>query len=172
MRAARKLIQQALKERTPGGNLSKCVLAYAPMVNIFEASRLHGAQGLQDQAASEMFEATVATLEQRFESAFQSLEDWADPPAASNPKDIVLNSRKSELASLQTSLVGMYGALARWSSATLQEQLELFSDTISNIMGLLAASSWTFCTTFARSLRAAFQLLLGEAEVARHTHWL
>lgn len=172
VRFARKVIDQELKLNTPGGKLAKAVLAYDSMVNIYEASRIHGAQGLEDQAASEIFEATVESLEERFEPAFRSLEDWADPLASPRPKEFDIGSRLMEVLSLKSSLVDLYDVLGRWSTATLQEQLELYSDTVSNVMGLLAASSWTFVAAFARSVRGAFQALGTPAEVEQCAHCL
>lgn len=158
-RAARKTLFASSRDATAIGELSRAASAFASLKSFMEASRLHAAQGLEDQSACNLFEEATARFEGAFEGAFADLAGWATPMAASTSNDFSLRQRLSELGQLKSTLVTLQGVLNRWSSAALQEQLEVFCDGLCNMLGVLSTSSWTWCASLVRGLQAPLEAL-------------
>lgn len=168
VRHARKVINDAIRAEGAFAELAKATLAYDVLRVVLEASRAHSVAGIEDQAATTVFDQASEQFEGLLEVAFStSLGEWADPPAsdAATASSFSLSSRRQELVALRGIMVTIQGAIQRWSPAALQEHLTEVADTLGNILDVIGASSWTLCACFAPELRTPLQAFGISSEV-------
>lgn len=130
-----------MKENSPAGELGKAPEAYESLIGAMQASLRHGARGLEDQAANELFDKGMLDFEAQFSDAFDSLADWADPEASNSGHVVLLDGRMKQLATMKSFCVVIHSCLTRWSSTMLQENCEGLGDALANSFMLLSAAA-------------------------------
>lgn len=146
VRASRKVVNDAGRDEGGHAAVAKSTMAYDAMKVAMQASRVHSVAGIEDQAATALFNQVFGQFETLFEVVFATgLSEWADPLSSDKAaaSSFSLRGRTNELVELRGMMVAMHDAIKRWSSAALQEHMEEVADTLGNMLGVLGAASWT-----------------------------
>lgn len=149
VRTARRI---AFDSKDFGGAAQELALSmtmYESLITLAEVSRVYSARGLEDQAATQVFNDATKLFEDEFEAAFADLTGWCDLGLGANGE---LLKRKADLSSAKGFLLSLHTAISRWSSVALQEHAEGVSDGVGNILSIVSSMSMSATCVFASRL--------------------
>ena len=142
-RAARRFIYNTAKAEVPESGLAKAIVMYKSLEPLMEASRTYATIGLEDEAASSQYAASVAQLEMVFSAAFEDVDTWV--LGGSGVEVLTFSKFMEHVASLQHNFAEALLAIQRWTLATLELKLEVVLDDLQNHLAIVQVVQYLLC---------------------------
>ncbi|CAK0844225.1 unnamed protein product [Prorocentrum cordatum] len=170
VRAARKFINQNATstkssddQRAVVQNIAKSMVGIAPAIFIMEQARRHASKGVEDDAATAIFDKACNRFEESFQEAYTDMELFINEPKPEDESDVmtyaILGKRLKPIIDIQTSIIS---CASRWSPAALKDNIEPVCAAMGNFMELLSNGVYGLVSVFHKTVSRPLARVLDE----------
>ncbi|CAK0879401.1 unnamed protein product [Prorocentrum cordatum] len=134
--ARRVILDQVRQPSSPASELARTLQAYPVGKAMMEASRLHVAQSIEDDAATGKFEASSKRFESHFAECVDDLPQWIARMRRTSVED-GFGFIDDLFKNMCPFFASAHGAIQKWSAASVHSNLDYMASNLSNSMDLI-----------------------------------